>query len=777
MCKKDLISFVAMENGLKNMSASSVAFPPNYNNNAKEPKKTRDWLVNLFIIGAPMILCAILLIIFFFAVRIQPPKPYTSPCLGSAEANRSNLTAMLKKIEYVYFHQLHPEFIYRMARVTPEDIRRTFRPFDPSPEAIKNRTDIANETLNELNALKFNRSLLKLRERKAVHVARAILRNNFGWAPYGQDYYIGDWLLGPNIFCWNPVCSVLGNLNSVFSNFKPRNITELEKLRDFFEEYNRTIERYMENWKLGVRTGYVRPLEGCRAGLHNIKYMTYRGMTLKNESGIYDESFANNLLHSGFFEHLSEFENKTWKELYLLNVTSYFNRSLVQNIARPLVRILRYLEREHLQNCPSETYANGLGSLPLSSIFYDDQRDTRDTPTHTLPTKEQLSGRATYQALMRFFTTLDITPVDLRKRAVTRLDELYEQAVDIAKKYTNEQVNTTAIDRFKDVLRRPDMSFNNKSFPSNESDNNAFIKCTDDESAQKFCPQRWKAMQAWIKNSVETMKNNIRPVLDPLFYNSGPKRTIPACPAEVVPWYLPAASFHSFNVGSKDCNTKSSQGLPFFLAKYGPKWTQFTTTSHEQLPGHQLEVQSFIEFFQDNCTDPIHWLSESNYFTAMTEGWATYAEGTLLLKNTNLYTNTLDKQVLLQKYGVIYYQLLAALRVIVDIDLNYYGKRRAQVRALYKKYVWEDNTDFANKDIVRIISVPGHVSSYMIGELEITRLMDLTKKELGRDFSFKDFHYEVLRQGEYPLPYLEETIQDYIACKKDPTRGDCKEFL
>ena len=123
------------------------------------------------------------------------------------------------------------------------------------------------------------------------------------------------------------------------------------------------------------------------------------------------------------------------------------------------------------------------------------------------------------------------------------------------------------------------------------------------------------------------------------------------------------------------------------------------------------------------------------------------------------------------------FQLLAALRVIVDIDLNYYGKRRAQVRALYKKYVWEDNTDFANKDIVRIISVPGHVSSYMIGELEITRLMDLTKKELGRDFSFKDFHYEVLRQGEYPLPYLEETIQDYIACKKDPTRGDCKEFL
>ena len=114
----------------------------------------------------------------------------------------------------------------------------------------------------------------------------------------------------------------------------------------------------------------------------------------------------------------------------------------------------------------------------------------------------------------------------------------------------------------------------------------------------------------------------------------------------------------------------------------------------------------------------------------------------------------------------------------MDIDLNYYGKTRAQARQLYKKYIWEDDTDFVKKDIIRIISLPGFVTSYMIGEMEITRLRDLTKKELGTAvFTLKDFHYEVLRQGEYPLPYLEETIQYYIACKKDPTRIDCKEFF
>ena len=84
--------------------------------------------------------------------------------------------------------------------------------------------------------------------------------------------------------------------------------------------------------------------------------------------------------------------------------------------------------------------------------------------------------------------------------------------------------------------------------------------------------------------------STIRPVLDPLFYDSGPKRSIPTCQIEVIPWYQPYASFHAYDPGSKDCKKNSSQALPFFLDKFGPKWTEYTTTSHEQLPGHQLEV-------------------------------------------------------------------------------------------------------------------------------------------------------------------------------------------
>ncbi|XP_078384992.1 uncharacterized protein LOC144667449 [Oculina patagonica] len=768
-----------MDNGrFKHMNTSAVAITPSYV--SKEPKKPREWLVNLLIIGIPILLCFILIMVFMFAVDMPPKKPYTSICLASSESNSSDLADVLRRVQRLYFYQLHPEMIYQLRGVTPEDIRKYFRPYDPSPNATKNRTDQAIKLREELNALKFNTTLLKLRERKAVHVANAILMNNFGWAPYAQDYYNGDWLLGPDLFCWQPVCSVFQHLNAVFSYFKPRNMTELEKLRDLFEEYNRTFDRYIENWRLGARTGYVRTHEACKAGLHSIKYQKYRGMTLKNESGIYDEPFAKVLLvNSTFFEDLPKSVNDTWKENTQRNVTTYFKESLIENIANASIRMLKFLEHEYLSNCPTdENIVSGLGKLPLNFRYYDDIPDIGHPAFQKLPYGEELRGAKTYQTLMRFFTTLDITPAELRKRAVTRRDALYRQAVTVAKQYTGEENEVLAVSQFQTALRQPDMPFNSKPFPSNESGDVAFRKCIDPKSAQAYCPQRWKAMQAWINNTFQTAKNNIEPVIKPLFYYSGAKKTVPDCGIDCIAWFHPYASYHLYSPGNKNCTIKASQGLPFFVDTFGPKWTEFTTTAHEQLPGHHLEVQSFIEYFEDECTDAIHWMSVPNLFAAFTEGWATYVEYKLLPEDTKLYSNTLDKGLLLQKYGMIYYQLLAAVRAIVDIDLNFdANKPKSQALSMYRQYLWpDDNTDLANKDILRSQSLPGYVTSYMIGEMEISRVRDIAERELGQDFVLEEFHYEVLRQGEFPLGYLEEHIRAYIACKKDPLQEGCKEF-
>lgn len=86
------------------------------------------------------------------------------------------------------------------------------------------------------------------------------------------------------------------------------------------------------------------------------------------------------------------------------------------------------------------------------------------------------------------------------------------------------------------------------------------------------------------------MKTKVKPVIDTLFYSSGRKKTVPACSLEVTADFHPFVSYHAYGVGSKDCTSKSKQYLPFFMDKFGPKWTEYTTTAHEQLPGHQLEV-------------------------------------------------------------------------------------------------------------------------------------------------------------------------------------------
>ena len=265
--------------------AATVGIVPEY-----QPKglgKSRPWLVYLFIIGGPILLCAILLITLLL---VQGPPHEELPngatrCVPSAESNNSEFTETLKKIETAYFRTLHPHKIYTKIGVTPEEIRMIFRPWDPNPSTIQSKTDEAAKLLKDLNDLKINITLLKLRERKALHVAKSILLNNFGWAPYGQNYYAGDWMLGPDIFCWHPICEVLSDLNAVVSHLKPRNLGDLRKLEQLFEQYNQTFQRYIENLKFGVRAGYARSREACKAGLHNLHYVFYRNIALQNETG------------------------------------------------------------------------------------------------------------------------------------------------------------------------------------------------------------------------------------------------------------------------------------------------------------------------------------------------------------------------------------------------------------------------------------------------------------------------------------------------------------
>ena len=73
----------------------------------------------------------------------------------------------------------------------------------------------------------------------------------------------------------------------------------------------------------------------------------------------------------------------------------------------------------------------------------------------------------------------------------------------LVKEYTGESDDIKARNLFITEIQAADKYFNGESFPAGESDDNAFIKCFDADSAKLYCPKRWEAMQTWIKNTDE----------------------------------------------------------------------------------------------------------------------------------------------------------------------------------------------------------------------------------------------------------------------------------
>ena len=100
--------------------------------------------------------------------------------------------------------------------------------------------------------------------------------------------------------------------------------------------------------------------------------------------------------------------------------------------------------------------------------------------------------------------------------------------------------------------------------------------------------------------------------------------------------------------------------------------------------------------------------------------------------------------------------------------------RRDQALDLFDKFAW-DKTDFAVKELTRYQSCPGQATAYMIGRITIMELREKAKKELGEKFDLKDFHYQVLSQGNAPLSFLRRYIEKYIECvKNDLQTGLCQ---
>ena len=214
------------------------------------------------------------------------PVPQTySACALSDEAQNSGLPEFLNRVKTTYY-ELHPYEVYSDPDVPENKVKVEYVAYDPSPEVIKKRTDASLALLEEIKDKVINTDALKPRERKALAQVRHYLDHVFG-QPYDVNYYAGDWMMGPNLFCWQPICvHGYGIYNGLGLYHKPYNTSDVELIETKLITHKDGILQYIENMKMGVRKGMVRSIEECQAGIDAIRG-SYRSVSLNNASGKY----------------------------------------------------------------------------------------------------------------------------------------------------------------------------------------------------------------------------------------------------------------------------------------------------------------------------------------------------------------------------------------------------------------------------------------------------------------------------------------------------------
>jgi uncharacterized protein (DUF885 family) len=176
-----------------------------------------------------------------------------------------------------------------------------------------------------------------------------------------------------------------------------------------------------------------------------------------------------------------------------------------------------------------------------------------------------------------------------------------------------------------------------------------------------------------------------------------------------------------------------------------------TTAYHEGVPGHHLQIAIAQELPQ------LPPFRQNEYYTAYTEGWALYSER--LGKEVGFFQDPYSY------YGHLQDDMLRAIRLVVDTGFHYKHWTRQQVVDFFHDHSAIDEAE-VQSETDRYMAWPAQALGYKIGQLEILKLRQYAKDQLGAKFSLSNFHDEVLGAGALPLDVLSARIHEWVATQK-----------
>eukprot|EP01012_Entosiphon_sulcatum_P001427 TRINITY_DN10270_c0_g1_i1.p1 TRINITY_DN10270_c0_g1~~TRINITY_DN10270_c0_g1_i1.p1 ORF type:complete len:686 (+),score=106.67 TRINITY_DN10270_c0_g1_i1:49-2058(+) len=178
-----------------------------------------------------------------------------------------------------------------------------------------------------------------------------------------------------------------------------------------------------------------------------------------------------------------------------------------------------------------------------------------------------------------------------------------------------------------------------------------------------------------------------------------------------------------------------------------PKWSVETTTLHEAIPGHHLQLTIAQQL------PGLPSFQKYGSYTAYDEGWALYCES--LGHELGLFEDPL------QLFGRLHDEMLRAMRLVVDVGIHAKGWAQPEAVDFMLRHCSMPQSA-VEAEVERYISLPGQALAYKLGEITIRSLRDSAAKALGPSFDVREFHTVCLSSGSIPLAVLRTKVEKWV---------------
>ncbi|HEU5285906.1 MAG TPA: DUF885 domain-containing protein, partial [Sphingomicrobium sp.] len=325
------------------------------------------------------------------------------------------------------------------------------------------------------------------------------------------------------------------------------------------------------------------------------------------------------------------------------------------------------------------------------------------------------TGAAQYQALLKYYTTVDLTPDQVHELGLAQVARIHGEM---------EAIKQTV--GFNGTLQQ------------------FFAHVRDDK--QFYYPNNAAGKQRYLDETEKALQQTMAAV--PRFFGRIPKSPLLVKPVE--PFREKSAGKAFYQDPPPDGSRPGTYYVNLYDMNDMPATEVEALFCHEGIPGHHLQGALLSELGKGEVP-PFRQFSG---YTATDEGWGLYSEK--LCKEMGLYQDPY------RDFGRLQLELHRAIRLVVDSGIHH--KRWSREQAI--RYV-EDNSADAKGGIVkaieRYIVYPGQATAYMVGKLKIEELRRKAEAALGPKFDIRGFHDTILLAGSMPLGMLESRVDEWIA--------------